>query len=411
MNLLVLSTWFPHPPDNGSRLRAFHLLRPLCARYRVRLIAGRQSDQAEATSDAALRDLLGCESVASVPWRWYNAGADAGVFQAAKALLSSTPRSIRATDNADLRAAVAAHLAQLPPFDAVLALELGMAPFVPAALAARTVVDQVEVSGLEQARQNARGPRARLRRALTQNKAIRYWRRTLRPFAALSAVSEIESAAVRRVVGAENGAPPVMTIPNGVDVAAFGPETSASRRVPGRLLYNGALTYGPNHDAVCWFVDEILPRVAARVPEAHFVVSGRNEGVAGRDALLANPRVRLTGFVPDLRPVLDEAALCVVPLRQGGGTRLKILEAFASGLPVVSTTAGAAGIAAEHERHLLIADTPEAFANAVAHLLHHPEQAASLARNARLLVEAHYDWPAIAAHLGDLLEQVAAKKV
>ena len=415
MNLLVLSPWFPCPPDNGSRLRAFHLLRQLAARHRVRVVTGRQTDRqgGDAPTDDDLRAQLGCESVVSVAWRWHGEEEKGGSARALRALLSPTPRSILETDNAPLRAAVDAEYARQP--DAVLALELGSAPFVPPANGAAwmppVVLDQVEMSGLAQARADAASARTWLRAGLTAWKSDRYWRQAVRRFAALTTVSEDEACAVRSVVGEpEGGAPPVVVVPNGVDVSSYRRGASGVAPVAGRLLYNGALGYGPNRDAVLWFVREMLPRVAEQAPDAHLVVSGRADNVdeEARSVLSANQRVHLTGFLPDLRPALDAACVCVVPLRAGGGTRLKILEAFAAGLPVVATTRGAAGIGAEHGRHLLLADTPDQIVASVAQLLHQPGEAASLAREARRLVEKHYDWPALAGSLSDLLERVAA---
>ncbi len=417
MNLLALSPWFPAPPDNGSRLRAFHLLRRLAARHRVRLVAGRQTDRMgdDAPTDDDLRDLLGCESVVSVPWRWHQKSGEAG--SSLRALLSPTPRSILETGNPLLQAAVCAEFAR--PTDAVLALELGIAPFVPSASHAAAgppiVLDQVEMSGLTQARHDATSPRARLRAGLTGWKSDRYWRRAVRRFAALTTVSDEEARAVRTVVGEpQSGAPPIVVVPNGVDVSSYQRGASGVAPVPGRLLYNGALGYGPNREAVLWFTREMLPGVAEQSPGAHLVVTGRVDNVdeETRSALCggANGRVHLSGFLPDLRPALDASQVCVVPLRAGGGTRLKILEAFAAGLPVVATTRGAAGIRAEHGRHLLLADTPDEFVASVARLLQRPSEAAFLAREARRLVEERYDWPSIASGLSDLLERVAETK-
>lgn len=400
MNLLVLSPWFPYPPDNGSRLRAFYLIREMARRHRVRLVTGVQEDVACGPGDeipGALRDC--CAQIVAVPWRWHGPEG-AGP----RALFSLTPRSIADTNNAEMNAAIAAALAE--PTSAVLAFELGIAPLIPPIAgkhAPPIVLDQVEVSGLTRARETARG-RARLRAGLTEWKAHRYWRRALRRFACLTAVSEEEAGAVRRVVGGET--PPVVVVPNGVNTASY--RRTSGRGVPGRLLYNGALAYGPNLDAVRWFADEILPRIVRGVPEAHLVVTGRCENLPIED-LRANPRVHLTGFLPDLRPTLDEAVACVVPLRSGGGTRLKILEAWAAELPVIATGVGAAGLDARDGEHLLLADTPENLADAAIRLLREPERIGTpLARRARGLAEQRYDWSAIGARLSDLLESAAA---
>lgn len=402
MNLLALSPWYPYPPDNGSRFRAFHLLRELAKHHRVRLVAGVQEDVAEHVD--AGRAALGafCDEVETFPWRWWQAGSARGAL---RSLFSLAPRSVGEADNPEGKARVAAHLAR--PCDAVLVFELGMVPLLPAGVRLPpAIVDQVEVTGWKQAIRRASGNRARLRAALTAGKAYNYWRRMLRRrgFAAITAVSEDEAGAVRRVIGGET--PPVIVVPNGVDVGAY--RRTPGRSVPGRLIYNGALSYGPNLDAVRWFAGEILPLVAREVPEAHLVVTGRSENLPIAD-LRADPRVHLTGFLPDLRFALDEAVACVVPLRYGGGTRLKILEAWAAELPVVATSVGAAGLDARDGEHLRLADTPEAFAAAVRDLLREPERiGVPLAQRARRLACERYDWSAIGADLSDLLEQAAA---
>jgi glycosyltransferase involved in cell wall biosynthesis len=291
-----------------------------------------------------------------------------------------------------------------------------MAPFLPQVGLPATVLEEVELTGMTQAIAQARGFRAKTRHRLTRWKRDWYWRRALRRFDAITVVSEAEADAVRdllRMNGAVGKtsavAPRVVVVPNGVDVGAYRRGASGLSPISGRMIYNGALGYGPNQDAVRWFAREVLPRVVEQVPDAHLVVTGRCDHLGSEiDDLRNDPRVRLTGFVPDLRPVLDAASLCVVPLRQGGGTRLKVLEAFAAGVPVLSTTQGAAGIGAEHERDLLVADSADALARAAVRLLRNPDQAASLARAARRLVEARYDWVSIAASLSLLLESVVA---
>jgi hypothetical protein len=329
------------------------------------------------------------------------------ILSALAAHLSPTPRSIQDTDNPRLRVALADQLRK--PTDVILALELGMAAFLPPATPGvpPAVVDQVEVSGQALAVASAGSAREGLRHRLTQVKSDRFWRRVLRACCrAVTAVSNEEAEAVRQVIGGDG--PPVVVVPNGVDVSSYRRGASGTAPISGRLLYNGALGYGPNRDAVSWFVREMLPRIANQAPAAHLVVTGRTDDVDEEtcSVLHADPRVQMTGFVPDLRPVLDQANLCVIPLRQGGGTRLKILEAFAAGLPVVSTTRGAAGIEAEHGHHLLLADTPEDLAACVVRLLQKPDEAMRLARAARHLVEVRYNWPDIAGLLSQLLEQV-----
>lgn len=399
MKLLVLSTWFPFPPDNGSRIRAYHLLQQLARRHEIRLIAGVQEDVTGDVETGVTELRTFCRSVVPVSWQWHDP-QHTGAAGAVRALLSSVPRSILETPNPPLVAAIAQELTTAP--DAVLVLELGMDAYLPALPEALPVIiDQVEVSGVERAYRQANGIKNRLRVGLTYRKSAAYWQKRFARYTAITAVSEEEAVAVRKVVGAEK--PPVVVVPNGVSVSDYIPRP-LSQAVPGRLIYNGALTYAPNQDAVRWFVRDILPVIVQAVPDAHLVVTGRYNASDVTD-LCENPRVHLTGLLPDLRPTLAEAAVCVVPLLAGGGTRLKILEAWAAGLPVVSTSIGTAGLGAESGLHLLIADDANLFAEKVITLLTDSTQANILATHARKYVEAHFNWSAIGSQLSNLLEQ------
>lgn len=412
MNLLILSPWFPYPPDNGSRLRAFHLIREMAKTHRVRLVTGLQEDIASVampdgkTVPAPLAEL--CESVTVTRWQWHK-GDDgsrvAKVRSAVRALLSPTPRSILETDMPELRQAIETELTRRP--DAVLAMELAIAPFVPKDTHGLPILlDQIEVTGVRRVYHEAQGAKARLRAGLTLVKHDRYWRRALQRFDGITAVSEEEASAIRQVLGTR---PPVHLVPNGVDTSAYPALPDNHEPVPGRMLYNGALTYGPNRDAVYWFVQEILPIIANAVPEAHLIVTGRYPEEAGR-LLGGNPRVQLTGFLPDLKDALSEAAVCVVPLKAGGGTRLKILEAFAAQLPVVSTAIGASGIAGVDGEHLRLAETPETIAQATIDLLTNRAERRRLIANARALVLDRYEWTAIGLTMNDLLTDLQRQK-
>jgi len=179
-------------------------------------------------------------------------------------------------------------------------------------------------------------------------------------------------------------------IPNAADVDYYKPRPTDPPPDGRTVLFFGLLSYAPNVDGVMHFVQKIWPRVVEAHPEARFKIIG---GRPPRSLqLLAGPRVELTGFVPDLRPHLAAAAAVVVPLRLGGGTRLKVVEAMAMGKAIVSTALGSEGIEAIPGRDLLIEDQPEAFADAVNRLLGDPELAASVGRSARSFAVERYSW-------------------
>jgi glycosyltransferase involved in cell wall biosynthesis len=201
------------------------------------------------------------------------------------------------------------------------------------------------------------------------------------------AVSEADAAALQRLVPGLD----VVVVPNGIDTRAYFPSPGSSIST---LVFTGTMDFRPNVDAVLWFAREVLPRIRAEVPETRLVVVGQRPH-RRLDALWKDPAVTLTGWVEDTRPYIADAAVYVVPLRMGGGTRLKLLEAMAMGKPMVSTRLGAEGYPVTHGRELLLADTPADFAAAVVALLRSPEQQAELGRVARAFVERWYDWRVI----------------
>ncbi|MGB8399528.1 MAG: glycosyltransferase family 4 protein [Bradyrhizobium sp.] len=195
-----------------------------------------------------------------------------------------------------------------------------------------------------------------------------------------------------------------LVIPNAADVEYYHPRATDPPPDGRTVVFFGLLSYFPNVDAVTHLVQEIWPRIAELHPNARLKIIG---GQAPRSLLaLAQPGVEFTGFVPDLRPHLAEAAAVVVPLRLGGGTRLKIVEAMAMGKAIVSTTLGAEGIEAVPGRDLLVGDQPAAFADAVNRLLAEPNLAARIGQSARQLAVQRYAWSGAARELESFYREI-----
>jgi glycosyltransferase involved in cell wall biosynthesis len=211
----------------------------------------------------------------------------------------------------------------------------------------------------------------------------RFDRRHLPSYDLLVTMSEEEHGGLRTVIDE-----PVVAIPNGVDCARL-PAASPDPDQP-RLLFVGTLAYPPNAEGAEWLVREVWPRVHAACPAARLEIVGRGAS----DALqgLADDRVRLPGFVPDIAESYARASVVVVPLLSGAGTKLKLLEGLASGRPVVSTPVGAEGVSVRNGEHVVIADPGEPFAAAIVALLNDPDRRRALATAGRRLVEERYDW-------------------
>jgi glycosyltransferase involved in cell wall biosynthesis len=207
-----------------------------------------------------------------------------------------------------------------------------------------------------------------------------------------------------------NDAPAARTviIPNAADVDRLQPRSSDPAPEANTVLFFGLLASVPNVDGLLFFIRDIWPRVLAARPSAQFIVVGANPAPELR--ALEAPGVTIVGPVDDLRPHLSRAAVVVVPLRLGSGTRLKILESWAMARPVVSTSLGAEGLESLSGKHLLIADGPAEFAAAVVRTLNEPDLAARLGAAGRALVSESYSWQGTAKSLAAFLQQAVAHR-
>jgi len=243
-------------------------------------------------------------------------------------------------------------------------------------------------------------------RSVYARRTAQLLRRSEQEFLRLGDAHTVCSERERQVLLALEPTARIAVIDNGVDVAYF----SHTQRLPAgprlNLVYVGLMEYHANVDAVTYFAREIWPRVRQLRPELHFVIVGarpRPEVVI----LAKQPGITVTGTVEDLRPYYRQALAAVVPLRVGGGTRLKILEAMAAGTPVISTALGAEGLQVKNGEELVLADTPALMANAVAGLYEDSSEWRRLAENGRKLVLSRYDWPVI----GEKLTRVYAENL
>ncbi|MBN1977682.1 MAG: glycosyltransferase [Anaerolineae bacterium] len=216
----------------------------------------------------------------------------------------------------------------------------------------------------------------------------RYEAQAIRRADRVLAVSEADAAALREIATAR-----IIVVPNGIDTRAYQPQISNLKsQVPDDILvFTGTMDFRPNVDAVLWFAREVLPLIRAQMGGVRFLAVGQRPH-RRLDVLRGDPAMTLTGFVDDPRPYIADAAVYVVPLRMGGGTRFKVLEALAMGRAVVSTTLGAEGFPVTHGQELLLADEPGEFAQAVVSLLNAPEKREALGQAGRAFVEARYDW-------------------
>jgi glycosyltransferase involved in cell wall biosynthesis len=388
----------PYPPTSGKRIRTLNLTLRLARRHRLTYLCHRNADPEEAQAAAEFFAVHGIRTV--VVDRAVPPKAGAGFYaRLAANLLSPLPYSVASHNSRALRQALLAHAAAHP-------VDLWHCEWTPYAQALAGAV---------------RGPRLVVAHNVesviwqryyeTEANVVRRWyigrqwrkferfeRRVLGEVERTVAVSDVDAARFRRDFGARR----VDVVENGVDTAYFRPQ--AARRQPDRLLFLGSLDWRPNLDGVRLLLENVFPAVRAALPWARLCLVGRNPTESLRRQAAATPGVELHGSVPDVRPHLAGCGLLVVPLRIGGGSRLKILEALASGTPVVSTRVGAEGLCLEAGRHLTVVEDVDALEPALVAAIRNPEAARAQAAAGRRRVLECYDWDALA----DRLEQVWA---
>jgi len=232
-----------------------------------------------------------------------------------------------------------------------------------------------------------------------QARAARWEQYALSQAAAVVAVTEEDAQALGRISGR-----PTYVVSNGVDVKAFA--QVRPRHASQAVLFVGNYEYAPNVDAVEWAASEVLPRLWQRCPQARFMVCGHAMPESWRERF-PDTRIEWRGYVASLPEVQSACAVFLAPLRFGGGSKLKVLEALAAGLPVVSTTEGLSGLGAQDRVHARVADTAEQMAQALAEVLGDEAQAQRLGQTARQWIAASHDWDAVAAQLERAYQAVA----
>ncbi len=394
MRILALTSWWPEPADNGIKLRIRHLLRALARSHDIHLVA-LTHDGANTSQRQEIDQLCASAMALSAPQR------NPRRQDVIASLWHVQPASVRVRWNSQWSTVVHTQAAALKP-DIVLSIELATAVYAYKIPGVVRILDDPELVGLSAWRQASSAP-GKLRAWLTWQKQRSYVRYLLRSFDACSVVSDAELDLVRPLAPANTR---LAVIPNGADIS--GGTGDWGEPQPDTLIYPGSLTYRANLDAVQYFLRDIFPQIRQRRSGVRLRITGRAEP----EQLAALPScddVDVLGFVPDVQAEVARAWCEVVPLREGSGTRLKVLEALALGTPVVSTSKGIEGLALDHDLHVLVADTPESFADATLRVLAQPELRARLAEAGRRRVAELYDWRIIGERMNDLINEVAER--
>lgn len=388
LRLLWTLPYLPWPITSGGKARQFHLLRELAGRgHRITLLVQSKTP----ADDEVLKTLTPLlEELIVLPRR-----ALRHPLTLWHAAMSPLPLLATVNGHAPALAQRFAQLLRQGHWDAIqVEHSYGFEPF--GAELARTaqpfIITEHNVESELGAATYGKWP-APLRglARYDQFRARRWERQVLSKAAAIVAVTESDAKTLSALSGR-----PAHVVSNGVDTRGFAhvQPDAASRTV----LFVGNYEYAPNVDAVEWALTEVWPRVWPLVPDARFRICGHGLPEAWRQRF-TDPRIEWLGYVPDLTEVQSRSAAFLAPLRYGGGSKLKVLEAMAASLPLISTAEGLSGLNATAGVHALVADTPEAIAQAIAHTLANPASARAMGLAAREHVTQQFDWARSASQL------------
>jgi sugar transferase (PEP-CTERM/EpsH1 system associated) len=403
VRILWLKTELLHPVDKGGKIRTFHMLRELKRAHHVTYLT---LDDGAAGATARAEALEYCHELVCVPHRTRPKFSPGFYAELALNLASPLPYFMKKYESAGMRREIEARAAGAE-FDVLVCDFLQPSVNLPPQLKLPTVLFQHNVEAMIWRRhyevQTNPARKAYLYGQWRKSRA--YERAACRRFDQVVAVSREDADEMRRDYNLDS----VADVPTGVDTDFFRPRGAVARR-PHNLVFTGSMDWLPNEDAIQYFTREIMPRVRAVVPDATLTVVGRNPYPSLVELSRRDPFVEVTGRVEDVRPHMEAASAYVVPLRIGGGTRLKIYEAMAMEKPIVSTTVGAEGLPVRDGADLLLADTPAAFADAVVRVLKDEALAHALADSAARLVRAEFGWDRVAGRFADICRDVLARK-
>jgi polysaccharide biosynthesis protein PslH len=386
MKILFLAARFPYPPIQGDRVRAYYQLRHLGTRHAITLVA--PEPDSRANFDAALAAIRPyCTSIETVPVaKWERLGRLLRTpftrlpLQTLYFCLPAIEHRVRQLLSAQVYDLAHVQMVRMAPVE----LALGRLPKV------LDLIDALSVNMRRRA-ERQRGPLSRLA-AAEAGRIARYERELPLRYDRLLISSDSDRAAIGNY-------PNLHVVPNGVEVEAH--TFSHEQRQPGLLVFSGTMRYFPNADAAIWFARHVFPMVRRQIPEARLLIVGADPPKTVQ-RLARTDGIRVTGFVPSTQAYLLQATAAVAPMQAGSGMQFKVIEAMACGTPVIATPLGIGGLAVEPGRHVLVADTAEAFTQQLVRLMRDVTLQRELANNARKLVEERYSWTRSVAALEEI---------
>lgn len=403
MKILWIKTELLHPVDKGGKIRTYEMLKQLKRDHHVTYLTLDDGMASPNGSNAAREKAEEyCHELVTIPHQTrakFSVGFYVELFQN---LFSRLPYAVKKYESAEMRQEILRLVEQKKP-DVVVCDFLTPSVNVPENLGCATVLFQHNVEAMIWKRhyQTQTNLFKRLYLYGQWRKMFAFERQECHRYDHVIAVSREDNEMMRRDYRLES----VTDVPTGVDTDFFHPQSDAKPE-PASLVFTGSMDWIPNVDAINWFCGEILPLVRAKVPNVKLTVVGRKPGRELLELSQRDSSVIVTGRVDDVRPYMEKAAAYIVPIRIGGGTRLKIYEALAMEMPMVSTTVGAEGLPVNHGEELLIADTPISFSDAIVRILTDQPFASQLGSRAAKTVREKFGWGRVAAEFAKICQHV-----
>ncbi|MEO5898380.1 MAG: glycosyltransferase [Vicinamibacterales bacterium] len=405
MKILWLNAGLLLPLDKGGKLRTWHLMRHLARSHDITYLSFADPSQTQADRDG-MREV--CSVMETVPRTDAAKGTLRFYVNAAGYLLDPLPYAVAKYRSDDYAGRVRRLLSE-GAFDAVVCDFLVPAANLAATLPIPSVLftHNVEAEIWRRHTEAASNPFSRVLLGQQWTRMLRFEGDVLSRFDLVLAVSDADRQTFGRLYP-DALRSPIHTVQTGVDTSYFTPSPGSERRA--HLVFTGSMDWLPNEDGMLYFVREILPRVRQVEPDVTLSIIGRAPTPAVR-RLAEQAGIEVTGRVDDVRPHVAAGQVYIVPLRIGGGTRLKIFEAMSMAKGVVSTTVGAEGLPVTPGRDIVIADEPARFAQAVVHLIRDADARHRIEEAARRLVVERYDWAAVAHDFEDALIAACANNM
>jgi len=397
MKILWVTSNFLHPTTKGGQIRTLEMLRLLHRRHEVHFFAIENPAEPEGPARASEYSSKAYPYRAGVPAR----NSPGFYWQVAQGLISSVPVAVGRHSQPGMKRFLEG-LMQREQFDRTVCDFLAPAEHFPDIEHGLLFQHNVETTIWRRHVEHAGNPVTRAYLKLQADRMFRYERNVCRRAGYIAAVSEADACAMKQMFGVDR----VAAIPTGVDIDYFAPPPQTETKAD--LVFVGSMDWSPNVDGVQYFVREILPLIRSRCPGCRVAIVGRRPPAPVTEMAERDPQLIVTGTVPDVRPWLWGSAVSIVPLRIGGGTRLKIYEAMAAQTAVVSTTVGAEGLDVTDGADIRLADTPQAFADCCVDLLNGPAERGRLRSAAHELVRTHCSWDRVVRDFERVLDLTPA---